>query len=406
MTSHPLSAIPFFAAITLERAGYYGMRAILVLFLISEIINATHAEAFEIYGWGVGVLAVCNLIGGALGFIGQPKILSLIGIGTQAMGTFILAYSETQEIVMVGFGVIGLGAGISRTNLMPFLGQLYHRSKLLDAGMMINYIMVNVGAFLSVIIISLITVELGFKMAFVLCGLLYIAAGVLIAVAKPIENESLNLPEKPNTVFPLIVSLAVFGSTLFWLAYEFITGSMYTLTPDLADNTVFDLVSKTSVNLNAVVVIIFCTALTIYFSFKKVATTLQLGVGFILAILAYLCIAGVDFQSSDSGTIKTALLAFFILASLAEVLVGPPISSYIVRKLDVRYSPMVMAGYYFILAMIMKLQITDGLSAFTWNVIIASIVMLILAGAFIGFYVNGKKYTEQKTEQLDSDFDF
>jgi POT family proton-dependent oligopeptide transporter len=406
MTSHPISAIPFFAAITLERAGYYGMRAIVVLYLISETIGATNQEAYAIYGWGIGLMAICNLIGGALGFIGKPKLLSLIGIGIQALGTFILALSDSQEMVMVGFCVIALGAGISRTNLLPFLGQLYQRSKLLDSGMMINYIMVNVGAFMSAIITGLITVEYGFQKAFLLWGLIYIAAGVLIAVAKPSERTSIDAPEKPNKVFPLIVALAVVGSALFWLGYEFVSANLYSMAYDLEDSTIADMIQYNSNFINPFIVVIFAAALAIYFSFKKVATTLQFGVGFILAALAYLCLSSVDFQSSDSDTIKTALLAFFFLATLAEVLVGPPISSYIVRKLDVRFSPMVIAGFYFVTAMIARFQITEGLSDFTWNIIIVSAVMLVLAGVFLGFFFNRKKFKEQKTQQLDSEFDF
>ncbi|NOQ72363.1 MAG: MFS transporter [Crocinitomix sp.] len=405
MTNHPISTIPYFAAITIERAGYYGLRAILVLFLIGETINCTNAEAFAIYGFGISVLAISNLIGGALGFIGKPKLLSLVGIGLQAMGAFLLAVSQTADMVMIGFATIGLGAGIARTSLLPFLGQLYQRSKLLDSGMMINYIMVNIGAFMSSIVVGLFAVKQGYNAAFLLCGVFYVAAAVLIFFAKPTESESIETPEKSNKIFPLMVSLAVVGSALFWMAYEFVFGNLYYLM-DGQDSGVMGWLYEISTNINLLVILVFCIALAIYFTFKKVSTALQFGVGFILAALAYLSIAGIDFPSSDAATIKTTLVAFFILASLAEVLVGPPIASYIVRKLDVRYSPIVLAGFYFVTAMIQKYQITDGLSDFTWNLIIVSGVMIALAGVFIGFYLNRKKFQEQKTEQLDSEFDF
>ncbi|MFT5819695.1 MAG: POT family proton-dependent oligopeptide transporter [Crocinitomix sp.] len=406
MTNHPISTIPFFAAVTLERAGYYGLRAIIVLYLIGETINCTYTEAFAIYGWGVGVMAISNLIGGALGFIGKPKLLSIAGIGLQAIGAFSLAYSETQGMVMIGFSIIGFGSGISRTNLLPFLGQLYQRSKLLDAGLMINYIMVNIGAFISVIIVSLIAESQGFKIAFLLCGVLYIGAALLIYVAKPTESESLEELEKPNKVFPLMVVLAIVGSALFWLGYEFVVGNMYYLTDGLQGDAIIDVLTGTSTNINLIVILVFCVALAIYFTFRKVPTTLQFGIGFVLAALAYLCIAGIDFQNSSTATIKAALFTFFILASLAEVLVGPPIAAYIIRKLNVKYSPMVLAGFYFITSMILKYQISDGLSDFTWNVVIVSVVMLVLAGVFLGFYFNRKNYADHKTEQLDSDFNF
>lgn len=405
MTSHPISSIPFFAAITLERAGYYGLRAIIVLYLISETINCSRGEAIELYGYGIGFMAISNLIGGALGFIGQPKILAVSGIGLQAIGAFIIAYSQTKEVVFLGLIIIGLGAGISRTNLLPFLGQLYHRSKLLDSGLMINYIMVNIGAFFSVILVSLVTSTLGFKLAFLLCGVIYAAAAALISLTNVSESESLEEPEKPNNVFPLILSLAVVGSAVFWLAFEFIIGNLYFLTDTVEDETITNLV-RNSYNVNTVVVILFCVGLALYFTYKKVSITLQIGTGFILAGLAFLCLSAIDFQSEDNGTIKMALLGFFILQSLAEVLVGPPITSYIIRKLDVKYSPMVLAGFYFITALFQKFQNPEGYNDFNSNLTFAIIFMLVFAGVFIGFYLNGKKYDEEKADALDSEFDF
>jgi hypothetical protein len=106
------------------------------------------------------------------------------------------------------------------------------------------------------------------------------------------------------------------------------------------------------------------------------------------------------------ASIGGILVGFHIIQSVAEVFLGPPVASYIVRKLDVRYSPMAMAGFFFVSSLLMKFPLDYDLGKFSSRVTYAVVFMLIFAGVFIGFYLNRKQHENRKSEQLDDEFNF
>lgn len=75
----------------LERASYYGFRALVVLYMVGETLKMERTEALTIYGWLIGSLVFSQIIGGLFGdlLIGNKKSIIIGGI-IQAIGAFSL----------------------------------------------------------------------------------------------------------------------------------------------------------------------------------------------------------------------------------------------------------------------------------------------------------------------------
>ena len=121
-------------------------------------------------------------------------------------------------------------------------------------------------------------------------------------------------------------------------------------THNLDTGVLSELIKSGGSNLNLIVIVATTLVLALYYSYSKISTALQLGIGFLCALIAYLFLLPIDFYQPESAPLVNLLLGFYILQSIAEVFIGPPISSYVVRKLDVKYSPIVLGGIYLLIA--------------------------------------------------------
>lgn len=187
---HPIGLSTLFATEMWERFSYYGMRALLVLFLTATFANGgfemSELDAFTIYGIFTGLVYVTPLIGGVLAdkFLGQRKTIYIGGL-TMAIGQLLLSYSSTptelsfelrQQLFYTGLGVLILGNGFFKPNISTMVGELYDNTDpRKDGGFTIFYMGINLGAFLS----PLVAGKLGEQVAWHY-GFLAAAVGMLI----------------------------------------------------------------------------------------------------------------------------------------------------------------------------------------------------------------------------------
>jgi POT family proton-dependent oligopeptide transporter len=132
-----------------ERFSYYGMRAILVLYM-TKILLFAQADASKIYGWYTGLVYLTPLIGGYLAdrVLGYRKAIILGGF-VMAAGEFALA-SGTLPMFWLGLGLLILGNGFFKPNISTIVGTLYEDGDpRRDRGFTIFYMGINLGAFFS-----------------------------------------------------------------------------------------------------------------------------------------------------------------------------------------------------------------------------------------------------------------
>ena len=132
-----------------ERFSYYGMRAMLVLFLTSATgdFGWNKADASILYAWYTGLVYATGIIGGWMSdrFLGTHRAI-IVGSVFIASGHFCLAVPG-KTIFFVGLALIVIGTGFHKPIISTMVGQLYRQGdSRRDGGFTIFYMGINVGA--------------------------------------------------------------------------------------------------------------------------------------------------------------------------------------------------------------------------------------------------------------------
>lgn len=160
-TGHPKGLYVLFATEMWERFSYYGMRALLTLFLTAELVDGgfglNREESLAIYGIFTGLVYLTPILGGwaADRFLGKRKTVYIGGI-VMAVGQFLLAYTAFGTNVDVtarmslfnfGLGVLIIGNGFFKPNISTIVGDLYEdNDPRKDSAFNIFYMGINLGA--------------------------------------------------------------------------------------------------------------------------------------------------------------------------------------------------------------------------------------------------------------------
>jgi POT family proton-dependent oligopeptide transporter len=169
-TGHPRALYVLFMAEMWERFCYYGMRALLTLYLINTLLEGDTA-AFAIYGAYTALVYAAPVLGGRMAdqLLGYRNAVVLGGI-LMALGEFfILGGSKTW--LFIGMGMIIVGNGYFKANISSIVGRLYpDGDPRKDSGFTIFYIGINIGALLATTVCAEVGVKFGYHWGFALAG--------------------------------------------------------------------------------------------------------------------------------------------------------------------------------------------------------------------------------------------
>jgi len=175
----------------MERAAFYGLRSILVLYLIDESIGMDREKAFEIYGFFIGLIVLFKVLGALIGdlFLGNKKAI-VFGAILQAIGAFCFCIPNV-EMIYVGLGFVIIGGGLYAPNMMASFGVEYQeKPKYVDAGFAIYYLATNIGAFIGVSGILIIAEYYGYKFGFFLSGILFLISLLVFLVTRGFQSKA------------------------------------------------------------------------------------------------------------------------------------------------------------------------------------------------------------------------
>ena len=161
---HPVGLYVLFFTEMWERFSYYGMRSILVIYMIAQATNKngpglgwTELEAYQLYGWYVMLVYLISIPGGILAdkVLGQKKTV-MLGAVLLSIGHGILAV-EQDWAFFTGLGFIIVGVGCLKPNISTMVGGLYKKGDIRrDKGFSIFYIGINLGSLLATTFIGLV----------------------------------------------------------------------------------------------------------------------------------------------------------------------------------------------------------------------------------------------------------
>ena len=233
---HPKGLYLLFFTEMWERFSYYGMRALLVLYMIQQL-KFSAEKAGNIYGFYTGLVYLTPIIGGYLAdkFFGQRRCITT-GAILMCMGLFLLSFDKIYLFFPALFFMI-IANGFFKSNISSILGMLYDKNtSQKDSAYTIFYMGINLGALFSPLVCGTFAYKFGFNWGFASAGV-----GMLLGLItyklfenKFLENHGLNPvkhkynqsvqpPKKytrreKNRIFSLFV-LMVF-TIVFWTCYE------------------------------------------------------------------------------------------------------------------------------------------------------------------------------------------
>jgi proton-dependent oligopeptide transporter, POT family len=158
-TGHPKGLWVLFGTEMWERFNFYGMRAILTLFMVNALMMK-EADASIIYGGFLGLCYLTPLLGGFISdrFFGNRNCILLGGL-MMAAGQLLLFFSASvfgsnislaNTLLWSALGIIIFGNGFFKPNISSMVGSLYPKQEKtkLDTAFTIFYMGINIGAFL------------------------------------------------------------------------------------------------------------------------------------------------------------------------------------------------------------------------------------------------------------------
>jgi proton-dependent oligopeptide transporter, POT family len=168
---HPRGLSLLFLAEMWERFSYYGMRALLVLYMV-HVLKWTDAHASNLYGSYTGLTFLTPLFGGYLAdkWIGTRRSLVVGGV-IIACGHFVLALDSLPSFY-AGLALVVIGTGFFKPNVSTMVGQLYQPGdQRRDAGFTIFYMGINLGATIAPFVCGYLAQAPGFQETLVHAGL-------------------------------------------------------------------------------------------------------------------------------------------------------------------------------------------------------------------------------------------
>jgi len=233
---HPKGLYFLFAVEMWERFGYYGMRSILVLYMVNYLLFSTE-KAGQIYGWYTGLVYLMPLLGGYIAdrYLGARQCI-LFGAILMVLGYFAMAF-EPLPFFYTALGLIILGNGFFKPNISTVVGQLYKGNESAkDAGFTIFYMGINLGAFFSPFVCGTLGEKLNYHYGFAAAGvgmligtIIYLFgqwkylgnAGLFPYNSSKIEEKPIDKPltneEKKKVA---VIFILMFFSIFFWASFE------------------------------------------------------------------------------------------------------------------------------------------------------------------------------------------
>ncbi len=372
---HPAGLFILFFTEMWERFSYYGMRAILVLYLVSEStgfnpgLGWSNGDALALYGWYTMMVYVMSVPGGYIAdkLLGQKKsvlfggILLVIGHSTLAI--------EQMWAFYTGLVFIVLGCGMLKPNISTMVGGLYKPGDIRrDKGFTIFYIGINLGAFISSLVVGYVGEVYGWHYGFGLAGI-GMALGLLqyligLKYLKQVgdflgdtkdNKEVMNKPLTKIEIDRIVVLLISFLLVIvFWGAFEQAGGLMNIYTMEKTDRLIGDWQVPASwfQSINAMFIIFFGTAVAIFWANRKlkgrISTSLfKMCLGLIIMGVGFFFMTGATAQYEATGSSAMYWLVFaYLFHTIGELCLSPVALSFVTKLAPVKYAS-IMMGIYF-----------------------------------------------------------
>ena len=414
-----------------ERFSFYGMRAILVVFMTQYLLDSSgtldamsEEDAKGWYHLFVSAVYLTPLLGALLsdGLLGKYRTIILLSL-VYCAGHFVLALDDTRWGLAVGLGLIALGAGGIKPCVSSHLGDQFGTSNhgLLARAFSWFYFAINLGAFISSLATPWLLQHYGSAIAFGLPGVLMLTATLVFRAGR---NKFVHVPAGGRRFLKEVFSRTGLGAlgrltvvylfiAVFWALFDQ-TGSSWVLQAGQMDRQLFgvELLSAQIQAANPLLVMLLIPVFSyvVYPAIDRVfpLTPLRkIAIGLFVAAAAFAIPTAIQTSIDQGGSpsIGWQLLAYVVLTA-AEVMVSITCLEFSYTQAPKTMKSFVMAffmlsislGNLFTSAVNFFIQKPDGSSKlegaeyflfFTLLMLVTAVLFMLLARFYRGrTYIN------------------
>jgi POT family proton-dependent oligopeptide transporter len=417
---HPRALTFLFTTEMWERFSYYGMRALLVLYMVKYLFQPEHADtvigyrtmrhllefafgplevqplASQIYGIYTGLVYLTPLLGGYLAdrVLGQRRTV-IIGASLMAIGHFMMAF---EALMLFALLMLILGNGAFKPNISTQVGDLYAPGdKRRDRAYSIFYVGINLGAFLAPLVCGTLGERAGWHYGFAAAGVgmviglaIYVYAAPLLPTDKIAysrlhgEANAFGRDERRAIVSLLVLSVPVM---LFWAAFEQ-QGNTITLWADEAvDRTVTLLGWSAEIPttwfqaFNPFMIFAFTPFVVALWGWQarrgnEPSTVTKMALGCCGAALANLVLFAAAWHAGSAKASWLWLLAYFVVITIGELYLSPTALSLVSKVAPARLLSTMMGLW---LATSFVGNFLSGYLGSLWSVMTRSDFFLMIA---------------------------
>jgi proton-dependent oligopeptide transporter, POT family len=365
---HPRGLTFLFATEMWERFSYYGMRALLVLYMVKLLLLPGHAEnviglgalrsllesmfgplgvqpfSSHIYGLYTGLVYLTPLFGGMLAdrVLGQHRTI-LLGAAMMAIGHFMMAF---EPLFLLALTMLILGNGAFKPNMSAQVGGLYApHDQRRDRAYSIFYVGINLGAFLAPLVCGTLGEDLGWHYGFTAAGVgMTLALAIYLyamprlppdelhkAMAAGIQNKPLDRDEWRG----ILALIALFVPTsLFWATYEQQGNTIALWADDHTDRVVNLILWRGEIPVtwfqafNPLMIFLFTPFIIALWAWqarrgKEPSSITKMSIGCFGVTLANLIMAAAAWQAAGDEASWFWLLGYFVVITIGELYLSP-----------------------------------------------------------------------------------
>lgn len=386
---HPKGLYLLFFTEMWERFSYYGMRAILILYLTKKMMEGglgmNEKDAMLLYGYFTGFVYFTPLIGGWLAdkYLGKRLSVTIGGI-TMMFGQFALFSMNNTTGLYIGLLLLIIGNGFFKPNISTLVGGLYKDGdERRDAAFTIFYMGINIGAMLAPLVMGVVTdnmfattnedgsIAYGYRYGFLASGIGMLLGQLIFNVLgqkylgdlgkKPIGSSGSVDEESLKSVNPQtgevldegkerqrisVIFILLIFAVFFWAGFEQAGSSLSLYTDKFIDRTVgtFEIPTSWFQAVNPLFIVLLAPLFTVFWASpigRKLSTPVKMGVGMIILGAGFLFMLGAVAERSANGDVndvanKAALMWLvmtYLLHTIGELCISP-VGLSVVTKLS------------------------------------------------------------------------
>ena len=387
---HPKGLYLLFFTEMWERFSYYGMRAILILYLTKKFIEGglgmDEKYAMLLYGYFTGFVYFTPLIGGWLAdrYLGKRLAVTIGGI-TMMLGQFTLFGLNSTTWLYIGLLLLIIGNGFFKPNISTLVGGLYKEGdSRRDAAFTIFYMGINLGAMIAPLVIGVVTdnmfattnedgsIAYGYRYGFLVSGIGMLLGQVIFNLlgpkylgdlgTKPVGavsdtevakvQKSINpetrevLDEKQEKQRISVIFILLIFAVFFWAGFEQAGSSLSLYTDKYIDRSIgsFEIPTSWFQSVNPLFIVTLAPLFTLFWASpigRRLTTPVKMGIGMIILGAGFLFMIGAVAERSANGDVNDVnnkaalmwLIMTYLLHTIGELCISP-VGLSVVTKLS------------------------------------------------------------------------